>query len=116
MKLTKMGFTLVEVMVALLVFTLGVLGAVKATGGLARMVSEGKQEAGAAAIAQDRMERLRATSCASMAGGSETVRKYSVSWAVTSPVSSDSRAVTVVAAYENSNGARADTFQTLVLC
>lgn len=52
------GFTLIEVVAALLIFAAGVLGAVNLAGALARQVEESALRSEVVAVAQERIEEL----------------------------------------------------------
>lgn len=65
------GFTLVELMVAVVVFEIGLLGLLATTAAVTRMLTRGRRAALAATFAAQRLERLRVTACASQAGGFE---------------------------------------------
>jgi prepilin-type N-terminal cleavage/methylation domain-containing protein len=65
------GFTLVELMVAMVVFEVGLLGLLSTTAAVARMITRGRRATRAATLATQRLERLRATACSSQADGFE---------------------------------------------
>ena len=67
------GFTTVEAMVAVLVLTVGLLGLVTNSAMVTRMVAGGRQTGAVAALAQQRLEQLRATGCAVQAAGADTL-------------------------------------------
>ena len=65
------GFTLVELIVALLVLEVGLLGLLATAACVTRLIERGERASRAVMFAADRLERLRTTACASRAGGSE---------------------------------------------
>jgi len=67
----EQGFTLVEVIIAILVLTVGLLGLVTSAALVTRMIGRGQHSAVAAQYAQRRLEMLRVTGCKSQASGSE---------------------------------------------
>ena len=67
----EQGFTLVEVIIAILVLTVGLLGLVTSAALVTRMIGRGQRSAVAAQYAQRRLEMLRVSGCSSQAGGSE---------------------------------------------
>lgn len=95
------GFTLIEVMIALVILSVGILGAASMqisaiTGnGMANKITE------ASMVASDRAERLLALkfSSSDLKDGSDTVDGFGVSWVVTSPTT-DSRDITVTVAWK----------------
>src|SRR2546430_9753458 len=71
----EQGFTLVEVIIAILVLTVGLLGLVTSAALVTRMIGRGQHSAVAAQYAQRRLEMLRVTGCKSQAGGTEVVMR-----------------------------------------
>ena len=67
----EQGFTLVEVIIAILVLTVGLLGLVTSAALVTRMIGRGQHSAVAAQYAQRRLEMLRITGCKSQTSGSE---------------------------------------------
>jgi len=67
------GFTIVEVLVAIIVLTIGLLG-LMGTGALTtRMIARGQRSALASIHGAERLEVLRASGCNSRGNGSETL-------------------------------------------
>ncbi|HEX8849795.1 MAG TPA: prepilin-type N-terminal cleavage/methylation domain-containing protein [Gemmatimonadaceae bacterium] len=109
------GFTLVELMVAMMVFSIGVLGLAATTATVARLMGSASRQTMAAAVAQSRIEKLRATSCASLASGSETVRGISSTWTVIVATRGDS--VTETVTFPIARGrTRTRVYKTMVTC
>jgi prepilin-type N-terminal cleavage/methylation domain-containing protein len=65
------GFTIVEVIIAIIVLTIGLLGLVTSAALVTRMIGRGQRSAVAAQYAQRRLEMARASGCKSQTGGSE---------------------------------------------
>ncbi len=74
----EQGFTIVEVIVAILVLTVGLLALVTSAALVTRMIGRGQRSAVAAQYAQRRLEMLRVSGCKSQAGGSEVLMRGSV--------------------------------------
>jgi prepilin-type N-terminal cleavage/methylation domain-containing protein len=72
------GFTLLEVLVALVVLTLGLLGLIAQTASLVRALARVRRAEAITTVAASRLERLRATGCVARADGFELVRQGSV--------------------------------------
>ncbi|HSB53750.1 MAG TPA: prepilin-type N-terminal cleavage/methylation domain-containing protein [Gemmatimonadales bacterium] len=53
------GFTLVEVLVAIMVLTTGLLAVAAGSGSIYRMLGSGRRSSAAAAVAQNRLEAIR---------------------------------------------------------
>jgi len=73
----EQGFTIVEVIVAIMVLTVGLLALVTSAALVTRMIGRGQRSAVAAQYAQRRLEMLRITGCKSQAGGSEVMMRGS---------------------------------------
>jgi len=71
------GFTIVEVIVAILVLTIGLLALVTSAALVTRMIGRGQRSAVAAQYAQRRLEMLRTSGCSNQAGGSEVLMRGS---------------------------------------
>jgi prepilin-type N-terminal cleavage/methylation domain-containing protein len=67
------GFTVVEVLVALIVFAVGILGLAAETASLTRALARTQRAAVASAAAAARLERLRITACRTPEDGAEPV-------------------------------------------
>jgi type IV pilus modification protein PilV len=57
------GFTMVEIIIAIIVLTVGLLGLVSTSALVTRMIGRGQRSAMAANFAQQRLERMRAGGC-----------------------------------------------------
>jgi prepilin-type N-terminal cleavage/methylation domain-containing protein len=71
------GFTLLEVVVALLVLTLGLLGLIAETAALVRAQARVRRSETITTAAAARLEQLRATGCIARADGGEVVAQGS---------------------------------------
>ncbi len=113
----RSGFTIVEVIIAMIILTVGILGIVGATAKMTAMQSKGERLATAAFYAQSRMEQLRAAGCTLATSGSETlVNVYIMTWTVAAQAGG-SRAVMVAAEYPTGTAVAAiDTFETYIPC
>jgi Tfp pilus assembly protein PilV len=75
------GWTVVEVLVALVVFAFGVLGLAAETAALTRLLARAQRAAAVTAAATARLERLRAGACAQRQDGAETLARGSATLA-----------------------------------
>ena len=78
------GLTIIELMAAVVILSIGVLGLAGTTTVVTRMMGEGDHHTDAATAAQSRFERLRSTRCP-VIGGSTTSPAVE-RWAVVGPV------------------------------
>jgi len=60
---SEAGFTIVEVIIAIMVLTVGLLGLVTTAALVTRMIGRGQRSAVASTFAAQRMERLRIAAC-----------------------------------------------------
>jgi prepilin-type N-terminal cleavage/methylation domain-containing protein len=121
------GFTIVEVIVAMIVLTIGLLGLVTSAALVTRMLGRGQRSAVAASYAGRRLEMLRATACYSasvrssvgpevlMRGGNPV---DTLKWAITqAPNSTTSWSILLTSKYPTTRGRwRTDTLETEVSC
>ena len=70
--MNERGFTIVEVLIAIIVLTVGLLGLMGTSALVTRMVARGQRSALAGVYAVERFEQLRATACKARANGTET--------------------------------------------
>lgn len=114
---SEAGFSSVEVIVATLLLSVGVLGAARASADMTRVLSQSDRMATATVHSQERIERLRAVGCAGMTNGSEAKPDgFTLTWTVQQTAGSPTRTVRVSASYNTPHGTRADTVETSVSC
>lgn len=115
------GFTLVEVLIAMVVLTVGLLGLMTTAALVTRMIARGQRSAIAATYASQRLERLRALTCTDRTAGSETFYRGGTAmgtnqWRFEDAGNSTFR-IHLVTTYRTSPGrTRADTMETTVSC
>lgn len=107
------GVSVVEVLVALMIFTLAILALATAGSVASRTLRSGRSYMGSWAVAQSKLDSLTAVGWAALGGqsGTETVQGYPVTWEVqgTNP-----RRVILVVERHLSGTVYADTFVTYV--
>ena len=128
MKINQGGFTIVEVLVAVVVLAIGVVALAGSSAMVTRMVGRGKTSTYAAQVAARRLEALRslaastATPCtaAGFVNGSrvaaDSTGNVAESWVVQNGPTLSTRQVTVTVTYKVPNGTRTETISTLVPC
>ena len=119
------GFTIIEVIIAIMVLTVGVLGLVTTAALVTRMIARGQRSAVAGTFAAQRMERLRTAACipAQRLPGAENLMRGSTT------VASNTWRFTLVAGSTNTwridltttyktvkNRSRSERMETIVLC
>ena len=112
---SRSGFTLIELMVALMVFVVGVLAVASSSTVVMTMIGGSQRRTIAAVVAESRLERLRAMSCTAHANGNTTTRGVRETWAVVPLINADD--VTVVVTFPSSGGRMTtQTYRTYIPC
>ncbi|MBI1723748.1 MAG: prepilin-type N-terminal cleavage/methylation domain-containing protein [Gemmatimonadetes bacterium] len=108
------GFSLIELMIAMVILTVGVLGVAASARLVTQMTGSGGRYGGSSVVASSRFEQLRAGDCATLTAGSATTGKYSESWTVAP--SGLLRTVTLTISYNDGRGTRSAVFATTISC
>lgn len=100
----RKGFTIIEIIIAIVIMVVGVLGLASTAAVVARLIGGGAQLTLAANVAQSRFEILRSTRCADIANGSaDSGRGVTEQWRVTQ-VKPDLFEVDVAVQYTTTSG------------
>lgn len=113
------GFTIIEVIVAIILLSIGVLTWVGTSAAVTRMLARGNRAVRASMFTQERVETLASTPCQLLANGSATRANgfYSIAWTVTTAPGGNSKRVQVINTYLSTvRTTRADTTEISVLC
>lgn len=111
----RRGFTLIELMVAMLIFTIGVLAMMSSAGSVMTMMSGSQRRTIAATVAEARFERLRAQSCDQHVNGTLVTHGVRETWNIVPLTRAND--VTVVVTYPAAGGRIAtQTYRTFVPC
>lgn len=119
----RKGFTIIEVIIAIIVLTVGVLGMVTTAALVTRMIARGQRSAQASAFASRRLERMRVAACvaAQRVNGSDTLYRGSTwvalnNWAFTDLGNLNYR-LKIVSTYKTEkNKTRRDSSETTISC
>ena len=123
MKHSPLGFTLIEVLVAILVLGVGIIALVGTSAGVTRMIGRGKIETRAAQAASSRMETLCGAATATSprcsdpgfaSGGPILSGGMTESWLV--PATGRVRKVRVTVTYLTTRGSREAILETALTC
>jgi prepilin-type N-terminal cleavage/methylation domain-containing protein len=79
----RAGFTVLELIVAIVILSIGLLGLAATSGIVMRLIGGGTHQTVAANVALARFEQLRALSCGRMTGGAAINRNVREVWTVT---------------------------------
>jgi len=108
------AFTLVELLVAIVIFTIGLVALAATSGLVAAHVGDGGRLTGAAHAARTVLDSLGARGCNAIGSGSATRDGIVVEWVVSRDSSSAEVVLTVGAALRR--GTRRDVYQLVVPC
>jgi hypothetical protein len=114
------GFSTVEVLVALIVFDVGLLGAVTSSALISRLLTDARNRGRVTVAASDRIETVRNAAhapggCAALTGGTRLVGGgLSEQWTLVG--SGPTRLLNIIITSPTVRGIRADTIETVVLC
>lgn len=78
----RRGFTLVELMVAIIIMAVGVLGLASTSTVVSRLMGGANQQTIVANVSASRFERLRSVQCSQIKAGSSYVRGVTERWGV----------------------------------
>lgn len=112
----RRGFTVVEVVVAIIILSVGLLSLTATAASVTRMVAQGQRYNRASAMANERFEILRAQTCAAMVGGSAIAGSYSTTWTVTPVSGGRGNEIAVAVISPTGRGTRTDSFTTTIPC
>lgn len=109
----RSGLTLVEVVIAILVFAVGALGLATTSGALARQLAGNAQRSRALHIAATRVEKSHASPCVS-ASGSESAPGITDDWTISA--SASFAIVDQTIQRRDSNGQHVDILRSAAPC
>jgi prepilin-type N-terminal cleavage/methylation domain-containing protein len=120
----RSGFTVMELLVAIVILSIGLLGLAATSGIVMRMIGGGGHQTVAANVALARFEQLRGLSCGRIAGGSAISRNVQESWSVTpvGPVAAPrAMDVRLTITYETNmrlggSSSRTQTYRSQIVC
>ena len=120
----RQGFTIVEILVAITVLSIGVLGLVGSSALVTRMISRGRYTTIAAQVAEQRIENLRRRAlstnppCTALAAGTTTAMAQGLSetWTVAAGPQANMRLLSASVTYNAARGPRTVTLNTIIRC
>jgi prepilin-type N-terminal cleavage/methylation domain-containing protein len=122
MKHSSLGFTLIEVLIAVVLLGIGIIALAGGSSSVTRMIGRGKVETRAAQAASRRMETLRLAAAAPprctdpkfASGGPVLTGGMTESWQV--PATGKVRQITVMVSYLTVRGSRTARLETKLAC
>ena len=119
----RKGFTIIEIIIAIIVLTVGVLGMVTTAALVTRMIARGQRSASASAFAARRVERMRLAACidAQRVNGSDTLYRGAQwvainTWTFTNLGNLNYRLKNVSLYRTTQNRVRRDSTETTISC
>jgi len=119
---SRSGFTLVEVLIAVTVLSVGIIALAGNAAMATRMIGRGKSDTQATQLATLKVDSLRARAyatdprCTALVNGTSTASAVTLSWTVTVPASGIGRNVSVSASYQTPRGAHTEVLTTYIEC
>jgi prepilin-type N-terminal cleavage/methylation domain-containing protein len=110
----RTGFTLIETVFAMFVFSIGALGLAATTALVMRSLGESAVRERAARIAAGRLETLRSLGCGQAQSGAQQIGGFQTTWTV-SPSGGFVSAVTTIS-YSLYGKSRAESYSSLFTC
>ena len=113
----RSGFTIIEVLIAITMLSVGLLGMLGATAATIRVLGESDRMVTAAYQATRQLEQLEALGCDAAAGGTDTQQGVALTWSVAGDATSRTRAILLTVSYPMGRGrAKVDTFEKALQC
>ena len=112
----RRGMSLVELIVGIIVLTVGMLGLAGVSTVVLRQMNGSANQTVATTLVQSRFEKLEGRPCASIAGGTATTRGVTETW-TTSAVGSRGKRIVSTVRFSGLRGAASEVdFETVVSC
>ena len=120
----RQGFTMAEVMIAMVMLSVGVMALVGSSAAVTRMVGRGRNDTMAGQVATARLERLRqlaastATPCthADWKTDSAWSGRVRERWEIINGTTANFDSVRIIVRYQVARGTKVDTVMTSILC
>jgi len=119
------GFTIVEVLIAIVMLSIGVLAMASSSGAITKMMTFGRMKTDATSIAQSVLDSLRyvaqasSPKCTALVNGSQSTapkRGFSTAWTVVTSSGGDARNITVTVGYRIGSQNKSETLTTSMFC
>lgn len=108
------GFTLAELLVALMIFSVGALAMTATSANVITMITASKNRTIAADVAQARFERMRSQPCSAHTSDSTTTDGVAVSWQVVNLTRADD--VTVRVSFLSNRRMQTRVYRSFIPC
>ena len=111
---SRRGFTLVELIAAIIILVVGVLGLASTAAVVMRQITGSSMQTRAAVVAQSRFERLRSVNCAAAVAGTASANGITETWRTT--MQTRSMMMSVVVSWRERGRTRSVTFTSQRPC
>ncbi|GAC1650610.1 MAG: hypothetical protein NVS4B3_09680 [Gemmatimonadaceae bacterium] len=116
----RAGFTLVELMIAMLILTVGMLALSSTSASVVKAMTGGRQQTLAAQMAQSRLEQLRGVNCAQLVAGTGGARGVTESWGASAVAGSNtsfvSKLIVDTVTYRIGNSTKSRVYLSIRAC
>jgi type II secretory pathway pseudopilin PulG len=109
------GFTVVEILVAILILSFGILAFMSAAFSIPRLTAESREDGRVSTLAVKELENLRVRVCAGAGSGRRTAGSRTISWSAV-PLDRDVHRTWVIIETETRSGSRVDSLAGSVAC
>jgi len=110
----RQGFTIVELLVAMVMLTIGILALAGTAAVTVRQLGGARQQILAANVGQARFEQLLSTPCSTLTGGSASAGGVSETWTVSD--SARAKFVVETVSYRYRGAVRTQSFKGMITC
>ncbi|HTI63048.1 MAG TPA: prepilin-type N-terminal cleavage/methylation domain-containing protein [Gemmatimonadaceae bacterium] len=110
----RRGFTVIEMIIAIIVMAIGVMGLAGTARYVAMQMGNGRTQTIAATFATKVADSLSARRCSSIVGGTQTKRGVTITWTVAD--STKTKWVTESVQYRTKSGAKTVNYLTVIQC
>jgi len=110
----RRGFTVIEMIIAIIVMAIGVMGLAGTARYVAMQMGNGRSQTIAATFATKVADSLSARRCSSIVGGTQTKRGVTITWTVAD--STKTKWVTESVQYKTKSGAKTVNYLTVIQC
>ena len=112
----RRGVTLIEVIIAMIVMSIGIMGLAGTAGYVATQMGGGNAQTLAAAMATKIADSLASRRCASLVDGTQTNRRVTATWTITTPIPRV-RTINQTLQYTVKSGVtKSVSYQTMIQC
>ncbi len=110
------GFTIIEVLMAVLVLSAGLLALAGSAAVITRLIAQGKIDTRASTLVAQQFEIMRSMPCDSIVPDTITVFPFTVGWTVATTAQGRARQVELEVDQPTIEGSRRTTYATTIFC